>query len=153
MRRRSTSGHAVIETALMAPWIFLLFIAIFDFGFYAYAGIATANAARVAALYTSTSAGAAIDANGACQYALEELRSLPNIGAGTTTCGSVPTDNVQVNACISGGACGFTCNAAEGGATTACVRVIYQTVPLFPIPGLTGQMTINRIAQMRVKVN
>src|SRR5690242_11566024 len=126
MRRRNTSGHAVIETALMAPWIFLLFIAIFDFGFYAYAGITTANAARAAALYTSTSTGAATDTAGACQYVLDELRKLPNVGAGTVSCGTVPAQDVQVIACKSGGACGFTCTAAEGGATTACVRVIYQ---------------------------
>ena len=150
MRRRGRSGHAVIETALMAPWIFLLFIAIFDFGFYAYAGIATANAARVAALYTSGSAGAAIDTAGACSYALEELRSLPNVGTTLNVCSALP---VQVSACSSNGGCGFACPAAEGGAITACVQVTYQTVPLFPVPGMTGRMTINRIAQMRVKVN
>lgn len=150
MAHRRNSGHAVIETALVAPWIFLLFIAIFDFGFYAYAGIATANAARVAALYTSSSVGAATDTAGACQYALEELRSLPNVGTAVTTCGALP---VQVFACSSAGACGFTCSAAEGAATTACVKVTYQTVPLFPIPGLTGRLTVNRIAEMRAKVN
>src|SRR6476646_3701085 len=58
MRRDCRSGHAVVETALMAPWLFLFFIAIFDFGFYAYAGIVTANAARVAALHTSISPAA-----------------------------------------------------------------------------------------------
>src|SRR5260370_28240415 len=87
-RRGPTSGHAVIETALMAPWIFFLFIGIFDVGFYAYAGIVTANAARVAALYTSSSVGAAGDSAGACAYALEEMRSLPNVGNSMTTCGA-----------------------------------------------------------------
>jgi Flp pilus assembly protein TadG len=150
-RKRRTSGHAVIETALMAPWIFLLFIAIFDFGFYAYAGIVTSNAARVAALYTSTSVSAATDSAGACAYVLEEMRSLPNVGSGLASCSALP---LQVWACASGGGCAFACPAAEGGgATTACVKVTYESVPLFPIPGLTGRLTINRIAQMRAKVN
>ena len=150
LRHSRQGGHAVVETALMTPWIFLLFLAIVDLGFYAYAGIATANAARVAALFTSTSVAAATDNTDACQYALEELRSLPNVGAGITTCSALP---VQVVACSSAGSCTFTCPTVETGATTACVQVTYQTVPLFPVPGMTGSLTINRVAQMRVKVN
>ena len=44
---RSESGNSVVEVALMAPWIFFLFVGVFDFGFYAYAGICMENAARI----------------------------------------------------------------------------------------------------------
>ena len=47
-RKAPNSGHAVVEIALMSPWILLLFVLIFDFGFYSYAAISTANAARAA---------------------------------------------------------------------------------------------------------
>ncbi len=139
-RRHGARGHAVIETALMAPWIFLLFIGIFDLGFYAYAGIVTANAARVAALSTSNSVASAADSTTACAYALEEMRSLPNVGNSTTTCGTVVT------------AAAVAVVEADT-STTSQVTISYQTIPLIPIPGLTGRMTITRVAQMRCRAN
>lgn len=132
-------GNAVVETALIMPWLLLLFLGVFDFGFYAYAAITTAHAARVAALYTSSSPSNAADTTGACYYALQALQDLPNVGSGVTGCTALP---VQVTATAVSGA---------DGAPASSVTVIYQTVPLFPIPGLMGQMTITRTAQMRVQ--
>jgi hypothetical protein len=136
----------------MAPWIFLLFAAVFNFGFYAYALISVENAARVGAMYTSSSPSAAADTAGACLQALEELRFLPNVGAAVTTCGSPP---VQVTAeCWgSGAACsgpGTVC--AEGVATADCTRVsvTYTSVPLFAIPGLMNQLVLTRMVEARV---
>lgn len=129
----------------MAPWIFMLFLGVFDFGFYAYAAIATANAARVAALYTSGTVSTAADSATACNYALEALRDLPNVGSGVTTC--TAQGPIQVTAAKS------TATDPEYGSisyTVSTVSVTYQTVPLFPIPGLMGQMTITRTARMRV---
>src|ERR1035441_6069459 len=83
-------GHAVLETALMLPWVLFLFVGAFDFGFYNYALISTENAARVAAWYTSQTATTATDATTACTYALAELSALPNVGAGMTTCNAAP---------------------------------------------------------------
>jgi hypothetical protein len=138
--RRKRSGHAVVETALMAPWIFLLFLGVFDVGFYAYAGIMTANAARVAALYTSSSIGAANDSTGACGYALEEMRDLPNLGSS----GACPSSDLTATAAKS---------TDTDGSTISTVTVTYKTVALFPIPGLAGSMTITRTAQMRARAN
>jgi len=140
-------GNAVVETALMAPWIFLLFLGVFDFGFYAYAAIATANAARVAATYTSGSVGTASDSATACTYVLEALRDMPNVGSGVTTCSAAGP--VQVTATPST-ATDPVYNTITY--TVSTVSVTYQTVPLFPIPGLMGQMTITRTAQMRVQL-
>ena len=123
----------------MAPWIILLFLGVFDFGFYAYAAISTEHAARVAALYTSSSVSNQSDTTGACYYALQALQDLPNVGSGVTTCTALP---VQVNAAAVTG---------PDGAPASQVSVTYQTVPLFPIPGLMGQMTITRTVQMKVQ--
>src|ERR1043166_4013017 len=87
--KRRTRGHAVVELALMSPWIFLLFIGILDFGFYAYSAISVENAARAAALYTS--ANGPTDSSAACVYALQELRNAANIGTSVTTCPTAPT--------------------------------------------------------------
>jgi len=139
-KRPTEKGNAVVETALMAPWIFLLFLGVFDFGFYAYAAISTQHAARVAALYTSSSTSNVADDTGACYYVLEALRDLPNVAGSITTCTSGP---VQVTA---------TGVTGPDGAAAAQVSVTYQSIPLFPIPGLMGQMTITRTAQMRVQL-
>jgi len=70
-------------------------------GFYEYSLISTENAVRVAAFYTSASSATAGDSAGACQAALSEMTSLPNV-SGITTCTSFP---VIVSAAIRHG-CG-----------------------------------------------
>ncbi len=147
MSRRTNSagrGHAVVEVALMAPWIFLLFMGVFDFGFYAYGMVSVTNAARVAALYTSADAGTVNQPGTACLYVLEELRMLPNVGSSLscscsgTSCTAGPI-TVQT--------LGIT---GPDGESAAQVSVTYSSPQLFPIPGLTGLMRITRIAKMKV---
>jgi len=48
--RTKNRGSAVVEAALMMPWLAFLFMGVFDFGFYAYASICTQNAARAVAV-------------------------------------------------------------------------------------------------------
>jgi Flp pilus assembly protein TadG len=134
---RCRRGHAVIEVALLAPWIFFMFIGAVDLGFYNYAIISTENAARVAAEYTSASTAKATDSVGACPYVLAELNSMSNV-RGLTTCTSLP---VTVTA---------TQVAGPDGAQASSVSVTYQTILMFPIPGLAGQFTITRTAEMRL---
>src|SRR5579859_6278481 len=86
---RPRRGHAVIEIALLAPWIFFLFIGAVDLGFYNYAIISTENAARVAVEYTSATSAKATDKAGACTYVLAELNSMSNV-QGLTSCDSLP---------------------------------------------------------------
>jgi Flp pilus assembly protein TadG len=140
-------GSSVVEIALMMPWIFLLFLLVFDFGFYSYAAIATENAARVAALTTAFSQAAATSQTTACIAAREELRVMPNSGqflsGAGASCTALPLI-VSVPA---------TLQAApdDPSAFTSRVSVTYQTIPLFPIPGLMmGQLTITRVADFKV---
>ena len=130
----------------MAPWIFLLFMGLLDFGFYAYAIISVENAARVGAQYTSTGPSTAADTAGACFQVLEELRMMPNVPTNLAICTATPVQ-VTVTA-LPGVAC------PEGIATSdGCteVAVTYTTIPLFPLPGLTGQLTITRRVMEMVK--
>ena len=146
MKKSRQSGNAVVETALMAPWIFLLFLGVFDFGFYAYAAISTAQAARVAALYTSSSWSNQSDTTGACYYALQALSDMPNM-SGVTTCASQASQVSSTQPL----AVAVTVGSGPDGAQASTVSVTYQTVPLFPIPGLMGQMTITRTSEMKVQ--
>ena len=139
-RIRRRRGQSAIEVALMSPWIFLLFIALFDFGFYAYAAIATQNAARAAALAAASTPTSAADQAAACSQVKQEMRMLANVAAlsGTFACGVLP---LTVTA--------TAFNDAEAKAASR-VTVTYQTAQLFPLPFLTGRLTLTRIAEMRV---
>jgi Flp pilus assembly protein TadG len=137
-RRRLQRGHAVIEVALMAPWIFFLFAGALDIGFYTNALIATENAARVAAEYTSKSTNTSTASDAACRYALDEMSSLANVQK-LSSCSGTP---LTVTA---------TQVTGPDGKLASQVTVTYQTDFLIPIPGLTAQLTMTRTVKMRLQ--
>lgn len=140
-RRRAerSRGTAVVEVALLAPWIFFLFIGVMNFGFAAYALISTENAARAAATYTSSDEAFADSTADACQYARAELNSLPNV-RNLTSCGALP---LIVTASKG------QCPSADAGSVCSTVTVTYQTVPMIAVPGMPGQLTVTRSVQLR----
>lgn len=157
--RRRVRGQAVVEVALMAPWIFFLFVGVLDFGFYSYASITTQNAARVAAIANSFSTGAATNATATCNLVVAEMNSLPNtknLVPGTYTCpavGSVPTATSPISLFT------LTTESESDGSTAAVVQVAYRmptvgtTTPIamIPIPGLVnGPVTIYRTAKVPI---
>jgi Flp pilus assembly protein TadG len=132
-------GHAMLEVALLLPWVLFVFVGAFDLGFYNYALISTQNAARVAAWYTSQTKTTASDAATACTYALAELSALPNVGTSLTTCNASP---VVVTA---------TQVSGIDGAEATQVSVAYTSPLLIPLPGaLPAKYTFNRTVQMRL---
>ena len=166
-RKRREGGSSIVEVALLAPWIFFLFVGIFDFGFYSYAAICTQSAARVVALAAAQTPTATVST---CNAALGEMKMLPNVGYNpiASKCAVVsgaPSVNqaTPVNVCVgtltktSGGGlrhsrlphCCGDC-VLDTAATSAFAVVTYQTIPFVPIPGmLTGQLTISRGAEVR----
>jgi len=139
-RTRRKRGHAVVEMALLSPWILFLFAGALDIGFYSQALTATQNAARVAAEYTSKNANTAADSTAACQYALDELSVMHNV-RNLSTCGAAP---LTVTATLVTG---------PDGASASSVSVTYKTEQLIPIPGLAGQFTITRTVEMRLQTS
>ena len=137
-RLRRLRGHAVVEVALLSPWIFFLFAGTLDMGFYTHAMISTQNAARAAAAYTSRAKANANDVTGACRYALAELKTMNNVRS-LSNCNSKP---LVVTASEVSGA---------DGSPASSVSVTYQTGMLIPIPGLAGQFNITRTVQMMLK--
>ena len=165
-RKRRQRGGAIVEIALLSPWIFFLFVGIFDMGFYAYGIICTQNAARAAATQTASSVGVQ-SVSIACDAAWNELRGLPNIAGTTKDCTKLPVivtqktlcDSTKVQpsslaaSCVSGSICADCGSTADPNSHSASsqVSVQYQSIPLVPIPGiLTGQLTITRIMEMRI---
>ena len=84
MKRRRSRGAAMLELAILSPWILFLFIGVFDMGFYAYSLITLETATRSAAAWNSNAAS--INTAKACTIALDELQTLINMN-GVTTCG------------------------------------------------------------------
>ena len=134
----------------MTPWLIFLFIGAMDWGFYAYALIATEAAARVACLYTSTSASTATDSSTACTYALEQLRRMPNVGTSMSTCGTGTT--VTSSAPVAVSATSVTGGSSADGNNAAQVQVTYLTPVYIPmLAQLPKQLTITRTIQMRLR--
>jgi Flp pilus assembly protein TadG len=151
MKHRRERGNSIIEFSLMAPWLILLFIGAMDWGFYAYALIATEAAARVACLYTSGSASTAGDASGACKYAIGQLNGMPNVGAaGVTASGGCTAAPVTLTAALVTGT-----NSADGN-NASSVSVTYVTPVMIPVIWggsslVPKQVTITRTVQMRLR--
>lgn len=152
--RTDEAGHAIVEIALMAPWIFLLFAAIFDFGFYAYAMIATSNAARVAVLHTSSSAATKADSAAACAYVLAEFKMMPNVASGDTCACAGANCSIGAHATVKAEAVnGPDSIPGQPPIPASKVTVTYDTIQLFPLPWLTGKLHVQRVAEMRVMDN
>lgn len=143
VKRRSTRhGAALIEAAFALPWLFFLFVGAYDWGFFSFAMIATQNAARMAALYTSSSSTSAADSSGACSYALPEFYNLPNMGSQVTTCGGTSPLSVVAASITSG----------PDKNPASSVTVTYTLSKMVPIPGfLKSANTFSSMVEMRIK--
>jgi hypothetical protein len=104
-------------------------------------------AARICAMYTSTTSATVTDAATACNYALDQLRKMPNVGDAVTSCASGAS--VSSTAPI-----GISATSVTGpdGSPAAQLSVTYITPVFIPIPLLLPkQMTITRTFQMKVR--
>jgi hypothetical protein len=140
MCNKGSNGHAVIEFALISPWIFTLFIGALNLGLVYHSITAVENAARSASMHASSSAWAAGDGQGACNAALRELRTLPNVRTVVTSCDAAPVE--------------LSLTTVEGIAAEESVRVslTYTTARLIVMPPVAEQLALTRSAEMRVRV-
>jgi len=151
--RSKCRGHSIVEFSLFLPWVLFLFAGAFDWGFYSWALVSTENAARVAAMYTSTNVGTAADSKGACTYALAELAYAPNVAANPGVNSTTPTTG---STGCSAAPVTVVASAVTGpdGSNASQVSVTYQTPVLIPIPGLLpSQISITRVVQMRLRTS
>jgi hypothetical protein len=148
----------VVEVAFMFPLLFFLFVGVFDMGFYSYALISTQNAARAAALYTSSSVPAAANQPGACCFALKELQGMGNVAGpafNVRSCACVDIDGVTDASPVGVRAERLDASSAPpsaDGSVSSRVTVRYRSIRMIPIPGvLAGQHTFTRAVEARVR--
>src|SRR6185312_10873882 len=103
-----------------------------------YALVSLQSAARTSALYCSlNSCATGTTDTTVCNFALDALRGLPNVGSSPTPCSSPVTINVA---------------SATGpdSASSVVVTVSYTLPAMAQVPGLPWLSTASRSAQMRV---
>jgi Flp pilus assembly protein TadG len=134
-----TRGAAMLELALLSPWVIFLFIGVVDWGFYAVSLISLENATRVAAVYAST--GNSSDTDGICTILRNELGSLSNMQGVSTCGGSSPVSFTPTT---------LTGASSPDGNNAIQMSVTYTTPQMIPIPGLlASKFTITRTVKMR----
>jgi Flp pilus assembly protein TadG len=141
--RNAKRGACLLEFSLLFPWYLFLFVGTFDIGFFGYALMATQGAAREAGIYCAASSSTASDSTTACNYALDQLRGMPNVGWNLSTCAGTP---LVVTASLVNGA------SSPDGQNATSISVTYTTPQLVPIPGIfPGKVTITRSVLMRTR--
>lgn len=134
-------ASAIVEFALLMPWLVFLFLGTFDIGMYIYLLITVENAARVAALQASLSTAGASNSAAACQIALKEMSALQNVSK-LSSCGS---GTVSATAPVSVVATLHSYSATD---SSTRVTVKYLSPQIIVIPGVfPSQMTIQRTAE------
>lgn len=152
MRKRTQGGNSIVEVALLSPWIFFLFVGVFDFGFYSYAGSCAENAARIAALQVASTQGLPTPQMQAlaCSAVILEMARVPNKNSFPAGCGSAPlivtqqvlrsTTPLKCADCL-----------IDPNAISILVTVTYQSNLFIPIPGvLTNQLSLTRTSEVRM---
>jgi Flp pilus assembly protein TadG len=123
-RRRAA---AIVELALLLPFLALLFGAALDYGRVFYYYVAVTNCARSGALYASIDAAHAADTTGiqsAAQAEAPELSSTLSVSSATST--------------------------DSAGNSVVSVTVSYPFKTISNVPGIPGSTTVGRTVQMRV---
>lgn len=136
----ATRGSALVETALVLPWVLFLFVWILDYGFYTYAAIGLQSASRAAGMVTGSNANLVAATSVACLYARQELAAMPNSSSFDANCISGPVRVIASPVTI-----------GSPGLPATRVSVTYQTVPMIPIPGfMMGRMSLTRTVTVPV---
>jgi Flp pilus assembly protein TadG len=147
---RDDAGQAILETALLLPFLLLLLIGAIEFGIVAYASIETSNAAAAGALYGAQNHASAVDNAGMIQAARNDASDLTS---GIMTVTPSTTCACQLGTTPSAISCASTTSCVTPSRIIQWVRVDTSTTidPLFHYPGLGTTVTVQGHATMRVQ--
>lgn len=142
--RRSESGVATVEMAVIAPLLLLLFLGVADFGRAFYTAITLSHAARAGAQFGSFSLAKSGNTSGMNQAATQEAQNIGAIGV-TSQRFCQCNGGASVN-CVTG-----RCSAY--GPPQVFVRVTATKTfnTAISYPGIPSTMNLSRTAVMRVQ--
>jgi Flp pilus assembly protein TadG len=144
LRVRSDSGNALVELALVAPFLMLLVVGVVGVGRVFQTAMVLSNAARVGAQYGAQDRAKSLDAAGIQTAAQQEATSLSGLGVSSS----------RVCECPGGVVVACTTTTCTGyGAPMLFLQVTATTtfnsrVAIAPIP---GSVALSRTARLRVQ--
>jgi Flp pilus assembly protein TadG len=157
---RAYFGQALVEFAVMLPFLLLLALGVIEIGRYAYIGILVGSAARAGAAYGSARANNSATSN-APNVQLAATNDFQSNGQTTTlnvssfsTCGCDNSGTISPDDTASCSPLGVppTCPAGHW-AITMHVTAQGRFSSLFSYPGIPSPLDISRTASMRVAQN
>ena len=146
--RHAEAGQALVEFALLAPVLVLIFLGTVVFGQLCYCVIEASSAARAAAEYGSQSPVTAADNAGMLQAAQQDAPELSNLTVTSSTdicqCSTAPGTNYT--------SCASTYTSACTGRLLVFVQVntTAQYTPMVSFPGQPSSITVRGQAIMPV---
>jgi Flp pilus assembly protein TadG len=153
--RRPQSGQALLEVALILPFVLLLLVGLIEMGRYAYIGILVGDAAHAGAIWGSQTLPQSVDTKGIQTAATQDFNdntqdtknwTLTSVNS-SVVCGCDNGGTVATAACT--GAIAGTC-AAGHWVVTLTVTATGTYNLLFPFPGIPNSITISRSSSLRV---
>jgi len=163
---RSQQGQALLELALMLPFLLLLAVGGIEVGRYAYLSILVGNAARAGAAYGAQNHGSSTDSAGIVTAAnndflqngqnVSTLTVTSSISCGCDTAGALTVPYTTASACSD------ATNAALKATIAACVPAGHWVAmvsvtasgtfsSIFSYPGFPSTITVAKTATMRVQ--
>ncbi|MCC6236844.1 MAG: pilus assembly protein [Dehalococcoidia bacterium] len=146
--RRGERGQAIIETALLMPFIFLLILLVIEFGFFLWMNLNINNAAREGARYAAIGKAAAPD-SGTCVGTQTVAGRAVAVGGARIECGEV---QVWYEELALPGTSGSPV-ASGGDGVVVLINHPYQPItPGFGILGLGDTIAMCARVEARVEV-
>ena len=158
LRTRKQCGQAMVELAVVLPFLLLLGLGVIEMGRYAYIAMLIGNAAHAGAFYGSQSNGQSVDTNGITKAADYDFAG----AVATTNANGQPVSKLTVTSSVSCGcdsagtvtsqACSdpTVCSATSRWVIIVSVTATGNFNSLFNYPGIPSPLAISRTASMPV---
>jgi Flp pilus assembly protein TadG len=145
MRRRirDSKGSAIVEFAVVAPFLAFLLLGLIDVGRYTYDGILAAHAARAAVQYGAQNLVTAADTTGMKSAAAQDAQNLSNWSVTVTP---MCNNNASMSACPVNSTMAVSANMIY----YVQVTVTGTFNPLIAYPGIPTKIPVSATTTMRV---
>jgi Flp pilus assembly protein TadG len=166
---RRQGGQALIELAILLPFLLVLALGLIEVGRYAYISILVGNAARAGAAYGARGLIQAGDQTGISTAAYNDFAGTATTGSGNTNGldpSTLTVSSFDTCGCDIGGTVSVEtqalCNPAPGSSPPSCsghwIITVHVTAggtyqSLFHYPGIPGSLSVSDTATMRVATN
>ena len=148
--RSSGRGQALIETALVVPFLMMILVGGAELARIEYAAIEVANAASAAALYGAQNGGTYVDNKGMANAATVDAKDLQSVSIGTPTLNQVCVSETDGSSYLVSMTASPAC--PSGYFIYVQISVVAQGTidTLFHFPGLPSTITLYGQAKQRV---